>query len=54
MGRKVVYCATFLYAQDGLVASTDPEWLQGAFNALTRLFDRVGLRKNVIMTVRMI
>ena len=31
------------YADDGLVASTDPEWLQGMFYNLTGIFDRVGL-----------
>ena len=34
--------------------SSDPAWLQGAFNALVGLFDRVGLRKNVGKTVRMV
>ena len=28
-----------------MVASTDPGWLQTAFNTLTGLFDRVGLKK---------
>ena len=32
---------------DGLVASTDPEWIQGAFDTLTGLFDRVELCKNI-------
>ena len=36
---------TFFYVDDGLVASTDPEWLQGAFDTLTGLFDRVELCK---------
>ena len=37
--------ATMLYADDGIVASSDPAWLQGAFNALVGLFDRVGPQK---------
>ena len=35
------------YADDGMVASSDPCWLQGAFNTLVSLFDSVGLWKNV-------
>ena len=34
-----------------MVASSDPAWLQGAFNALGGLFDRVGLKTNVGKTV---
>ena len=45
---------TFFYADDGLVAWTDPVWLQGPFDTLTGLFDRVGLRKNAYKTVSMI
>ena len=33
---------------------TEPEWLYGAFNTLTGLFERVGIRKNVGKTVNMI
>ena len=29
----------FFYADEGLVASTDPRWLQYAFNMLTGLFE---------------
>ena len=42
------------YADDGMVASSDPAWLQGAFNALVGLFDRVGLQTNVRKTVGMV
>ena len=35
--------ATLFYADDGMVASSDPRWLQWAFNALVGLFERVGL-----------
>ena len=37
-----------------MVASLDPTWLQGSFNALVCLFDRVGLQKNVGKTVSMV
>ena len=46
--------AALFYADDGMVASSDPDWLQGAFNALVGLFDRVGLQKNVGKTVSMV
>ena len=42
------------YADDGMVALSDPAWLQGAFNALLGLFDRVGLQTNVRKTVSMV
>ena len=35
------------YANSGMVALSDPAWLQGAFNALVGLFERVGLKTNV-------
>ena len=37
-----------------MVASSDHRWIQGAFNTLIGLFDRVGLRKNLRKTVRMV
>ena len=37
-----------------MVASSDPQWLQGTFNILVGLFDRVGLRTNVVKTVGMV
>ena len=52
--REVLHRATFLYADDGVVASTDPVWLQGSFDTLTGLFDRVGIRTNFKKMVRII
>ena len=46
--------AALLYADDGMVASSDPRWLQGASNTLVGLFYRVGLWTNVGKTVRMV
>ena len=43
-----------MYADDKMVESTDPEWLQLKFNMLTGLFDRVGLQTNVRKTVGMV
>ena len=51
-GREGHFSAVF-YADDGMVVSSDPAWLQGAFSALVAIFDRVGLRKNVDKTVSM-
>ena len=42
------------YADDEMVASTKPGWLQTTFNTLTGIFDRVGLRKNAQKTVGMV
>ena len=42
------------YADDGMVASYDPCWIQGAFNTLVGLFDRVGLRTNAGKTFFMV
>ena len=41
------------YADYGTVASPDPRWLQGAFNTLVGLFDKVGLRNVFGKTVGM-
>ena len=46
--------AALFYANDGMVASSDPVWLQGAFNALVGLFDRAGLRTNARKTIGMV
>ena len=52
-GKEGRHQAALFYADDGMVASSDPRWLQWAFNALVGLFERVGLRKNVGKTVSM-
>ena len=41
--RKVLCCAILFYKDDGLIDYTDNKWVQGAFNILTGLFDRVGI-----------
>ena len=46
--------ATFFNADDGLVDSTYPGWLQSAFYMLTGIFGRVGLRTNVCKIVGMV
>ena len=37
-----------------MVVLSDPAWIQGAFNALVAIFDRVGLLNNVRKTVSMV
>ena len=44
-GRESWHQAALFYANDGMVTSLDPAWLQGAFTALVGLFDRVVLQK---------
>ena len=53
-GREVLHRTEFYCTDDGLVISTDPVWLQGPFDNLTRLFDRVRIWKNVTKTVVML
>ena len=52
-GREGRHQAALLYADDGMVALSDPCWIQWAFNTLVVLFDRVGLQTNVGKTVSM-
>ena len=53
-GEEGRHQASLFYADDGMVASSDPRWLQWEFNALVSLFKRVGLQTNVGKTVRMV
>ena len=39
--------AALFYADNGMMASSDPRWLQWAFDTLVSLFERVGLQTNV-------
>ena len=52
-GREVRHRLAVFYSDDGMVVSSDPAWLQGAFSALVAIFDRVGLRTNIGKTVSM-
>ena len=45
-GEEVMYQAPLFYADDTMVALSDPHWLQWEFNALVGLFEHVGLRTN--------
>ena len=52
-GREGRHQAALFYADDGMVASSDPCWIQWVFTTLVRLFDCVGLQINVGKTVSM-
>ena len=54
LGRNIIDGAALFYADDGLVASPDKEWLQEAFEVLVDLFSRVGLRTNTDKTKVMV
>ena len=53
-GREVIHHPAFLYTYYGLVASTDPVWLQGEFDTITGLSDRDGFWTNVGKTYSML
>ena len=53
-GKEGRHQAALFYAYNGMVASSNPHWLQGAFNTPVGLFDRVGLRNNFGKTFGMV
>ena len=53
-GREGHHQSAVFYADDSMVVSSDPAWLQGEFNTLVAIFDRVGLLTNVGKTVSMV
>ena len=53
-GQEGRYQNSLFYVDNGMVSSSDPRWLQGAFITLVGLFDRAGLRTNVRKTVGMV
>ena len=52
-GREGRHQAALFYADDGMLALSDPQWLQWSFTQLVGLFDRVGLKTNCNKTVSM-
>ena len=54
LGKEERHQAALFYANAGMVASSDPGWLQGSFKTLVGLFDRVGLHTNVGKKVGMV
>ena len=51
--REGRHKAALFYTDDGMLVSSDPRWLQWAFNALVGLFEHVGIHTNVGKTVSM-
>ena len=51
---KIHRMASFFYVDDGLIASTFPDWIQWAIEVLMVLFKLVGLWENYGKTVRLI
>ena len=52
-GQDIQRLASYFYADDDLLTSTQVEQLQQAFNTLTELFNQVGLRTNIANTANM-
>ena len=53
-GKEGRHQAALFYLDDGMVALSEPLWIQGEFNTLIGLFDRVVLQTNVGKTVGMV
>ena len=54
LGLTIIDLAAYLYDDDGLVVSTQPERLHRALDVLAGLFDHVSLRKNMANMVVMV
>ena len=54
IGQEGRHQNSLFYAYDGMVAPSDPIWLQGLFSTLVGLFDRVVLKTNFRKTVGMV
>ena len=52
-GREGRHQAALFYAEDDMLASSNPRCLQWAFTQLVGIFDRVGLKTNCKKTVSM-
>ena len=53
-GQEGMHHNNLFYADNGMVASSDPQWLQDTFSTLVGLFNRVGLDTNARKTVGMV
>ena len=53
-GQEGRHQAALFYADNGMVAFSEPCWLQDVFSTLVGIFNRVGLRTNVGKTVGMV
>ena len=53
-GNEGSHQVSLFYADDGMVALSNPRWLQWEFDTLVSQFDRVGLRTNIGKVVIMV
>ena len=53
LGHAAVQSLGVLYAENGILGSRDPEWLQGYLNVLIGLFRRIGLMANAVKSKTM-
>ena len=53
-GQEGRHKNSLFYADDCMVALSDPQWLEIDFSTLLGLFNRVGLKKNFGKTVGMV
>ena len=53
-GQEGKHQNDLFYTDDDMVASSEPQWIQGAFSTLVGLLNRVGLRINSGKTVGMV
>ena len=53
-GNEGRHQADLFYADDEMVTSSDPQWIQWAFDTLVSIFERVGMQTNVGKTVSMV
>ena len=54
IGQTIIDLEAYFYADDGIVALNQPERLWRAYDVLTGLFDRVGLKTNTAKMVSMV
>ena len=52
-GQEGRHQKSLFYVDDGMIAPSDPVWLQGAFSTMVGMFDWVVLRKNARKMVGM-
>ena len=53
-GKYGRYQNFLFYGDDGMVSSSDPQWLQVAFSTLVGMFNRVSLRTHVSKIIDMV
>ena len=53
-GQEHIHQNALFYADDGMIASLDPGWIQGAFSTLLGMFDRVVMNTKIRKMVGMV